>query len=99
MPHKPDSHWKTIKRIRGRAKVKDRFYDSVEWLQCRAEKLSLSPLCEECREAGRVRVATEVHHILERKEHPHLAFTLSNLQSLCKSCHSKHSKGFKQGHR
>lgn len=36
--------------------------------------------------------ANAVDHILERKKHPHLAYTLSNLQLLCTLCHNSTKK-------
>ena len=45
--------------------------------------------CRHCRRYGRNREATEVHHIKHVDEYPELAFTDSNLISLCKGCHNK----------
>jgi len=41
--------------------------------------------CVECGAPGRL----EVHHIKRVKTHPELSFDLSNLQSLCPSCHAR----------
>jgi len=41
--------------------------------------------CVQCGARGRL----EVDHIQPVRTHPELAFDLSNLQSLCPSCHSK----------
>jgi 5-methylcytosine-specific restriction endonuclease McrA len=89
MPIKPQTHYKTIKRRLDRGRTKDRFYDSPAWRALRREKLTLCPLCEICKAEGRITVATEVHHLKERRDHPELALSMSNLQSLCKSCHSR----------
>jgi len=68
----------------------DKFYQSKAWRNLRAYKLSLNPLCENenCKN-----VATEVHHIKERKDFPELQLEINNLQSLCKPCHSTHTAG------
>lgn len=66
---------------------------SARWLHVRKSKLTTTPLCERCAAKGRVRAATEVHHInpvergLSYEEKERLAFNLSNLQSLCHECH------------
>jgi 5-methylcytosine-specific restriction enzyme A len=54
----------------------------------REAKLKLNPTCEDCLQRGRVVVATEVHHVIPRKERPDLALDLANLRSLCKPCHN-----------
>lgn len=64
-----------------------RIYESVRWRKLRAFKLRSEPLCRVCK-----RQANEVDHILSVREHPHLAWDLDNLQSLCKSCHSSKTK-------
>lgn len=69
-----------------------RFYKSAAWRRCRALKLGQDPLCEHCKAADRITPATQVHHVKERRDRPDLAFTLSNLESLCISCHSKVSR-------
>ena len=44
-------------------------------------------MCQECRRYGRIREATEVHHIKHADEYPELAYVDSNLVSLCHACH------------
>lgn len=62
-----------------------RFYASMRWREVRAAKLRANPLCE----CGCEWPAQEVHHKLDRKLRPDLAFALDNLQSLTKACHSR----------
>lgn len=50
--------------------------------------LRLFPVCVMCGEDSNL----HVHHIKTRREYPELSFTLSNLITLCRSCHS-HIKG------
>ena len=64
---------------------KNAFYDSKAWRQARSAKLAFDPICERC---GR-KAATVVHHKQKFREHPELAFTLSNLESVCESCHNR----------
>ena len=59
------------------------------WQKVRSIQLARRPLCAECDRAGHIVPATEVHHIRDRKQCPALAYDLDNLESLCKSCHSK----------
>jgi 5-methylcytosine-specific restriction protein A len=63
-----------------------RGYDK-RWQRIRAAYLARHPLCVACRADGRVTEATEVDHIMP------LAMggthSESNLQALCKSCHSR----------
>ncbi len=66
----------------------DRWYHRQVWKRLRAAKLNDDPLCVLCQEQGRTVVATEVDHIIDRKERPDLALDWDNLQGLCKSCHS-----------
>lgn len=44
--------------------------------------------CVECGNSGRL----EVDHIKPVRSHPELAFELSNLQTLCASCHSRKTR-------
>lgn len=67
----------------------DPFYTSTPWRNLRAQYLADNPLCMECGRNGRVTAANEVHHVKPRKQHPELAYEWDNLESLCKSCHSR----------
>jgi len=66
-----------------------KFLHSSAWQKLRALKLSINPVCEACLKTGRATVATDVHHLKERRTNPELALTLENLQSLCHACHSR----------
>lgn len=64
------------------------FYASRKWRRLREYKFSLNPLCEKCLLEGKRVVAEEVDHIIPIFENEDLALEVTNLQSLCKSCHS-----------
>lgn len=62
------------------------------WQSLRTMYLKRNPLCEECKRKGIITVATEVDHIIPIKLRPDLRLEWTNLQSLCKSCHSKKTR-------
>jgi 5-methylcytosine-specific restriction protein A len=64
----------------------ERGYDAA-WKRARLLKLAASPLCEDCADRGLVEAATEVDHI--RAIAAGGTHDLTNLRSLCKSCHSR----------
>ncbi|WP_241559281.1 HNH endonuclease [Lysinibacillus halotolerans] len=67
-----------------------KFYKSREWMRLRLQALERDNYeCQECKRKGRYRRAQCVHHLKEVKVVPILALTLSNLESLCNSCHNK----------
>jgi 5-methylcytosine-specific restriction enzyme A len=69
------------------------FYSARDRKRTRAVKLAAAPLCEVCLAADRVTPASHVHHVAELADRPELAYTLANLQSLCRSCHTRiHSR-------
>lgn len=65
---------------------KSRYHNSG-WKKIRAVKLNRDPLCEMCRREGRYVSATLVHHIKPLSEGGNNV--MSNLMSLCDSCHSR----------
>jgi len=58
-------------------------YNSKRWKLLRRKKLNANPICEECEKE----LATEVDHVVDIHTRPDLAFTWSNLRSLCSPCH------------
>lgn len=46
-------------------------------------------MCQCCKRYGKQVSATTVHHIKHADEYPELAYTDSNLISLCSGCHNK----------
>ena len=80
---------------RGAAEMRA-FYNSRQWRSLRNYKIQLDPLCEECNRKGLVEPGVEVDHIKALRDNG-APLSLSNLQSLCRSCHA--SKSAKEGHR
>lgn len=64
------------------------FYKSRAWRQLRAAILAAEPLCCDCTRLGRVTVAVDVHHVVERRDRPDLALDPANLEPLCKPHHN-----------
>ena len=56
------------------------------WRRIRNRYIAAHPLCEECKRAGRITPAQEVHHIIPLSEGGTHAET--NLMALCRPCHS-----------
>lgn len=66
------------------------FYNSARWKRVRTKAISRDKgLCVKCRRRGKVKAGEEVDHIYPVDKYPRLAFKLSNLQYLCRSCHVK----------
>ena len=57
------------------------------WRQIRSRYIAAHPLCEKCRERGKLTPAQEVHHILPLSRGG--THDESNLMALCKPCHSE----------
>ena len=63
-------------------------YADRRWRKWRQWFLSGHPTCQDCMERGVVAEATEVHHVVKRKDDRELAFDEANCMALCKACHS-----------
>jgi 5-methylcytosine-specific restriction protein A len=72
-----------------RPKKSKKFYDSAAWRKVRKIKLAQQPQCELCSADGFTVLATAVHHDQSIEDFPALALTLSNLVSICGTCHSR----------
>jgi 5-methylcytosine-specific restriction endonuclease McrA len=70
------------------------FYQGPEWRALRIMILSENPYCVECLKDGIYEIATEVDHIIDITDDSSKFMDRDNLQSLCKSCHSR--KTFKE---
>ncbi|AOY76674.1 HNH endonuclease [Clostridium formicaceticum] len=66
------------------------FYHSKAWGIVRQQALIRdNGLCQHCLKENRITLADMVHHIKSIKAAWHLRLVLSNLISLCNSCHNK----------
>lgn len=59
----------------------------ARWRRVREVVLATSPLCTECSRQGIITPATDVHHVIARRDGGPDA--LDNLQPLCHACHSR----------
>jgi 5-methylcytosine-specific restriction protein A len=73
-----------------RDKEVQKLYDR-KWQTRRSQQLKDHPLCQDCLKYGRQTPAKEVHHEIVHKGNL-VIFRTSPLLSLCKSCHSAHTK-------
>jgi 5-methylcytosine-specific restriction protein A len=62
------------------------------WRALRRLKLDADPMCVACERNGIVTPANEVDHIVPVSTNPDGMFDYDNLQSLCKSCHSRKTR-------
>lgn len=72
-----------------RLKENKDFYTSPKWRRVRQAILRRDKfICQRCKRFGRVRAATEVHHIEYLEDNPSRAYDPTNLVSLCHACHN-----------
>lgn len=83
-----------------RSKEYQRLLNSRKWKELRMQKLAMNPLCEICKKKGLVVAAIDCHHIKpvesasSEQEMELLAYSLTNLMSLCIPCHAAiHKQG------
>lgn len=96
MPSKPKSHsqlqrekYEPVYQASPDRTEAHRFYNRQPWLSTRLAILWRDPLCLHCKAKGIDELSTEVDHVIDRLLRPDLAFDESNLQGLCKPCHSR----------
>ena len=63
-------------------------YNTSAWKKLRKMHMRYEPLCRSCMAMGRIVEGEVVDHIVMVQERPDLAFEISNLQTLCSTCHS-----------
>ncbi|NDI33612.1 HNH endonuclease [Chengkuizengella sediminis] len=86
--HKKDSNQYYDKYIR--EKKSKAFYQSKEWKIVRQQALTRNHhLCQYCLKQRQITPADMADHITPIKDDWSLRLVLSNLQSLCNSCHNK----------
>lgn len=73
-----------------RNKEADAFYHSKEWKAVRNQVIMRDKgLCVQCLKSKVIKQAEAVDHIIPLKVAWQLRLTMSNLQSLCDTCHNK----------
>lgn len=95
-PHRHARH-KAIDRDRGSAH--ERGYDAA-WRKLRIDFLADNPLCGECQDEGIVRAAIIADHVVPISEAPERRLDRTNLRSMCKRHHDRHTartQGFARG--
>jgi 5-methylcytosine-specific restriction protein A len=87
-----EAHRSLIHRDYGRARrgfdAEAGFYQSRQWRSVRAAFLREHPLCSACGAKGQLVAARVVDHVQPIKDGG-ARFDVSNLQSLCVSCHNR----------
>ncbi len=63
------------------------FYKSPEWKSLRERKYKQDPLCEDCKNNGFIRQGYDVDHVIEIKDDWSRRLDITNLRTLCRSCH------------
>ncbi len=65
-----------------------KIYNSSRWRRLSKKKRTVTPFCEDCEDLGVTTLADVVDHIVEINDDKTLAYTWSNLKSLCHGCHN-----------
>jgi 5-methylcytosine-specific restriction protein A len=66
-----------------------KWYRSRRWKALRLETIRRDPFCRTCRVAGQRVLSVDVDHITPHQGSASLFWEASNLQGLCRSCHSR----------
>lgn len=88
--------------------AKDRDYQKLintsRWLRLRRAVLTAQPLCQRCKDEGRITAATEVHHVRPVEEaitytdKRQRMYDAHNLRALCHDCHVRtHTEAGRSG--
>lgn len=78
--------------------VADWPYNTAAWARLRAAKLAADPLCEPCKDAGRLTLANTVDHDVAISAGGPAFPTLDELTSMCGPCHgAKTARGPEAG--
>lgn len=81
-----DVYCEVHRGLYARENASERGYDS-RWRKARARFLRANPLCEKCKQQGRLTPATVVDHVIPHRGDYHLFWDQGNWQALCKGCH------------
>lgn len=83
-----EDHQREKWRREDKSRVRERFYNSTEWIALRNWKRNHAPLCEECKRLGITKRMYIVDHITPISEGG-AKLDPANLQSLCNECHQR----------
>lgn len=86
------AHSKKDGAFGGSARERAEIYKTAAWQKARKAKLALTPLCEQCGDPAIV-----VHHRLQVRLVPGMAFAPDNLEALCARCHNRESQRQSRG--
>ena len=67
---------------------RQQFYQSKEWRAIRLVALTRNPYCVVCLTKGITTLGTEIDHVQDIKDAPERCLDITNLQNMCKPCHS-----------
>ena len=69
-----------------------KLYRLARWLRMRDEVIREQPFCMVCLSEGRRMITQEIDHIVPHEGHVDRFWDRSNLQGLCKGCHSRKTR-------
>jgi len=70
-----------------------RFYNTGDWIRLRVLAMERdNHLCQRCLKSKQLQAAHVVHHLIEVRDDWSKRLDLSNLESLCHTCHNRHHK-------
>ncbi len=90
MPKLPDNKrrpWMPKKPKQSRLNPNSDFYHSKQWRSLRNYYIQMNPLCEACKRRDKVTAGYVIDHIKPINMGGHKT-DISNLQTLCESCHN-----------
>lgn len=91
-PQRPGNHPPTERHQSYNRSRRDPFllklYSTYAWQKFRAFIREVRVLCESCKERGLTVLGEHVHHKIDPRDMPDLAFDPDNVLLWCKSCHS-----------
>lgn len=90
LPWAPVHEAKSFERSPERIAENQVFYNSKDWRMTSKSRLMDNPLCEVCREAGRLKEASLTDHLIPIEQGGD-RFDDRNLMSMCHRCHNRKS--------
>lgn len=73
------------------------FYQSARWHRLSLQFRKANPLCAKCLKEGHTRLGQCADHVIPLVQWTGDPYAVSNLQTLCKSCHSKKTINERKG--